>query len=121
MATKRRQHGLSIIGFLFVAGVLVAGAMLGFRIAPAVIEYYSVRQALSDSLQEIRDPGSSIAEVRRAFQKKADAGYIESVRASDIEIARDKNAIVATVSWTRKLHLVANASLLLEFEATATR
>jgi hypothetical protein len=121
MATKRRQHGLSIIGFLFVAGVLAAVAMLGFRVAPAVIEYYSVRQALSDSMQEIRDPGSSTSDVRRAFQKKADAGYIESVRSTDIEITRDRNEVVATLSWTRKLHLVANASLLLEFEATARR
>jgi Tfp pilus assembly major pilin PilA len=121
MATRRRQRGLSIISFLFVAGVIAIVAMLGFRVAPAVIEYYSIKQALSDSLQEIRDPGSSIPDVRNAFRKKADAGYITSVRPSDIEITRDKNEVIATVSWSRNLHLIANASLLLEFEATAKR
>jgi hypothetical protein len=29
--------------------------------------------------------------------------------------------VTASVSWTRKLPMVANVSLLLEFEATATR
>ena len=121
MATKHRQRGVSIIGFLFVAAVLVVVAMVGFRVTPSVVEYYSVKRALNDSLLEIRDPGNAVADVRRAFQKRADAGYIESVRGADIEFARDKNEITATVAWTRRLHLVANASLLLEFEASASR
>lgn len=121
MAHPSTQRGLSVIGFLFVAAVLVVVAMIGFRITPAIIEYYSIQRALSDSLQEIRDPNSSIADVRRAFTQRIHAGYIESVRASDLEITREKNEITARVEWTRRLHLVANASLLLEFEAKATR
>lgn len=121
MTTKHRQRGVSILGFLFVSGVLVVIVMVGFRVTPAIVEYYSVQRALADSLQEIRDPGSATNDVRRSFQKRADAGYIESVRGADIEFNRDKNQITATVAWTRRLHLVANASLLLEFEATATR
>jgi hypothetical protein len=121
MATKHRQGGLSILGFLFVSAVLVVAVMIGFRVAPPIIEYYSVKQALSDSLREISDPGSAIPDVRRSFQKRADAGYIDSVRGADIEVTRNNNIVTASVAWTRRLHLVANASLLLEFEATATR
>ena len=121
MAHRSGQRGLSIIGFLFVAAVGMVVAMVGFRVTPAVIEYYSVQRALADSLQDIRDPGSAMNDVRRSFQKRADAGYIESVRGADIEFKREKNQITASLAWTRRLHLVANASLLLEFEATATR
>ena len=49
------------------------------------------------------------------YDRRASAGYIESVRASDVEITRDRNQVTARVEWTRRLHLVANASLLLEF------
>ena len=121
MAHRSGQRGLSMIGFLFVAAVVMVVAMMGFRVTPAIIEYYSVQRALADSLQDIRDPGTTIADVRRSFEKRANAGYIESVRASDLEITRDKNQVTARVEWTRRLHLVANASLLLEFEATASR
>ena len=121
MVHKSRQRGLSIIGFIFVAAVLVTVAMVGFRVMPAVIEYYSIQRALTESLQDIRDPGSSIADVRKSFDRRASAGYIESVRGSDVEITRDRNQITARVGWTRRLHLVANASLLLEFEASASR
>jgi hypothetical protein len=43
------------------------------------------------------------------------------VQPNDLELTRQGNEITATVAWTRKLPLVANVSLFLEFEASATR
>jgi len=120
MHERQTQRGLSMIGFLFVAIVVVTVAMIGFRVAPAYIEYYSVNKALEKALYETKDLNSTM-EIRKNFQKIADAGYIESVTEKDIEIVKNKNEITASASWTRKLPLVANASLLLDFEASATR
>ncbi len=36
-------------------------------------------------------------------------------------MTKEGNQLVATASWTKVLHLVGNVSLLLEFEATATK
>ena len=120
MYQRARQRGLSMIGFLFVAVVVVTCVLLGFTITPAFIEYYSVTKALEKSLVEAKDL-SSAKDIRAAFQRVADAGYIESVSGKDVEIIKTKNEITASASWTRKLHLVGNASLLLEFDASATR
>jgi Domain of unknown function (DUF4845) len=120
MHERQPQRGLSMIGFLFVAIVVVVCVMLAFRVAPAYIEYYSVNKALEKALSETKDLNSA-AEIRKNFQRVADAGYIESVNEKDIEIVKNKNEITASASWTRKLPLVANASLLLDFEASATR
>ena len=120
MQQRRQQSGLSMTGFLFVAAVVVVCVMLGFRVLPAYIEYYSVQRALEQALADTKDL-SSAAEVRAAFQKRVDAGYIDSVGGRDVEVVKTKNEITASTSWTRKLSLVANASLLLEFEAAATR
>jgi hypothetical protein len=120
MQMQTRQRGLSMIGFLFVAVVVVTCVMIGFRVLPSYIEYYSVQKALEQSLVDVRDLNSA-AEVRKAFQKRADAGYIDSVSGRDVEVVKLKNEVTASASWTRKLPMVANVSLLLEFEATATR
>ena len=120
MQMRTRQRGLSILGFLFVAAVVIVVVMVGFRVMPAYIEYYSVRKALEQSLEDAKDLNSA-AEIRNAFQRRADAGYIESVDAKDVEVTKTKNEVTASVSWTRKLPMVANASILLEFEATATK
>jgi hypothetical protein len=109
-----------MLGFLFVATVVVVCVMIGFRVTPAYIEYYSVQRALEQALADTKDL-NSVAEVRAAFQKRVDAGYIDSVGGRDIEVVKTRNEITASASWTRKLSLIGNASLLLEFEAAATR
>jgi hypothetical protein len=120
MRTIRRQSGLTMISFLFVVVVAVVVTVVGFRVLPAYIEYFSVERALKDTLSEAQELNTP-AELRRGFQRRADAGYIESVNARDIDLAKVGNSYVATVAWTRKLHLVSNVSLLIEFEARATR
>jgi hypothetical protein len=119
MEQRRRQGGLSMTGFLFVSAIVVACVMLGFRVTPAYIEYYSVQKALEQSLADTKG-ASTTAEVRAAFQRHADAGYIDSVRGSDVEVVKIRNEVTASASWTRKLPLFANVSLLLEFDASAT-
>ena len=120
MQMRTRQRGLSMMGFLFVAAVVIVVVMVGFRVMPAYIEYYSVQKALQQSLEDAKDLNSA-AEIRNAFQRRADAGYIESVSGKDVEVTKTKNEVTARVEWTRKLPMVANASILLEFEASATK
>ncbi len=120
MPNARNQSGLSLLWFIFVVAVVLVVAVVGFRVLPAYIEFYSVQRALAQSLAEISQANNT-PELRRQFQKKADAGYIESVDGRSIEVERVGNEYVATVEWTRKLHMVGNASLLLEFQAVARR
>ena len=120
MCSARRQSGLSMISFLFVVMVALVVTVVGFRVLPAYIEYFSVRSALVQALSEVKDLNNP-AELRRGFQKRADAGYIESVNGRDIEFKKVGNDFVATLAWTRKLHLVSNVSLLIEFETKAER
>ena len=49
-------------------------------------------------------------------------GWVDNRRQNlDVDVVKNKNEITTSASWTRTLPLVGNASLLLDFEATATR
>jgi len=117
---RAQERGLSLVGFMFVAAVVVGFVMVGFRLTPAYIEYYSVQKALEEALVNAKDLNST-AEIRAAFQRRADAGYIESVTGKDIDVVKTKNEVTASATWTRKLPLVGNVSLFLDFDASATR
>ena len=120
MRNRHRQHGLTMTGFLFTAIIAVAVVMIGFRMLPPYIEYFTVKKVMGRTLEETKQP-FSLYQFRRDFDLKASADYIDSVKGSDIEVSKEGNNLVATASWTRTLHLVGNVSLLLEFEATATK
>jgi len=120
MRNRATQSGITIIGFLFVAAVLLTVAIIGFRVLPSYIEYFSVEKILRQVLDGARN-GASLAEVRRDFETRSGADYVESVHASDVELTKEGNEITLSAAWTRTLHLVGNVSLLLEFEASATK
>ena len=97
MQNRHHQRGLSILGFIVTAAFVLAIGLIGFRMLPAYIEYYSVQKALEQSLSDAKDLNSA-AEIRNAFQRRADAGYIESVQSRDVEITKAKNEVTASVS-----------------------
>jgi Domain of unknown function (DUF4845) len=120
MRNRHQQRGLTMTGFIITAIVVVAVVMIGFRILPSYIEYFTVKKIMAKTLEDSKQ-GFTLYQFRRDFDLKASADYIDSVRGSDIEVAKDGNSLVATAAWNRTLHLVGNVSLLLEFEATASK
>jgi len=115
----RHQRGLSMIGFLFVAAVVMVCALLAFRMIPAYIEYYTVQRALEEAISANNDPNQT--NVRRAVERKLNADYVDSVTAKDVQVTKNGNKITASVSWEQKLPLFHNVSLLMEFNAEASR
>ena len=97
MAGVANQRGLSMIGFLFVATVVAAVAVIGFRMVPSYVEYFTITKAIEKSLRDAPDPTPAV--VKRSFEKYIAADYIDSVRASDLNVTREGNAIVAQVGW----------------------
>ncbi len=119
MTARRAQRGLSMIGFLFVAAVVLVTAMVAFRMVPAYIEHYTIQRALEGALADSND--LSVASIRRAMDRRLAADYADAVEAKDVEVLKDGNKITASVSWEKRLHLVGNVALLLDFEASASR
>ncbi len=116
---SRAQRGLSLIGFLFVTAVVLVVALLAFRTIPAYIEWYTIQKALTEAMADTNDP--TLNNIRRAMDRKLSADYADAVSPKDVEIRREGNTIIAYVAWEKRLPLVHNASLLLEFEASASR
>jgi len=119
MQRAKRQRGLTITGFLFVAAVVIVVALVSFRMIPAYIEYFSVKKALEGALADARD--LSPAEIRRSVERRLNVDYVDSVRASDVEVTKTGNGLTAATAWEKRLPLVGNVSIVLEFEATASR
>jgi hypothetical protein len=121
MRNRQRQRGFTITGFIFTAIVVVGALMIGFRTVPSYIEYFTVKKILVQVLDSTQGGPITLAEVRRAFDRRSSADYIESVSPNDIELQKNGNQVTVSASWTKTLHLAGNVSLLLEFEATATK
>ena len=113
------ERGLSMTGFLFTTIVVIVIALVAFRVGPSYIEYFTVQKALDATMQDVPNP--TAAEIRRSMDRRLSADYVDSVNAGEVLVGREGNLIVATLSWQKILHMIGNASILLEFEVRSTR
>ena len=116
-----RQRGLTILGFLLVAAVVVIFAMVGFRVIPSYIEYYSVRKALDDTMRSGTADPNNPAAFRSELTRRLQTSYVEEVKATDVILQRSGSQVTAELAWERRLHMFGNMYILLEFEATSAR
>lgn len=117
----KRQRGVSISGLLVGVTVLSLLALLGMKVVPSVIDYYSAVKAIKSVAQDSKLKTASVAEVRNAFARQAEVGYFKNVTAQDIEITKEGGDLVVSFAYQDKLRLFANVSLLIEYEATSAK
>jgi hypothetical protein len=114
-----RQHGLSMIGFLFVAAVLVFVAMLAMKVVPAYIEFFSVKKILATMGQESDIRSKSNAEIRDNFDKRASTSYVTVVKPGDLSIDRSGGVPVISADYQFRTKLVGHVSLVIDFSASS--
>ncbi len=113
----KSQHGISLIGLILSLGVIVLIAMLAMKVVPTVIEYTSIKKAISVA----KAGGTTVNEIQNAFDKQADVGYITSITGKDLVITRDNGEIEVSFSYQKKIPLFGPATLLLEYEGTTAK
>lgn len=115
---QSQQRGLTMIGFLFVAAVLVATAMLAMKLVPAYVEFFSVKKILATMGQESELKSKSNAEIRNDFARRAGVGYVTVVKPEDLSVDRGSGTPVVSVDYEFRTKLVGNVSLVVDFSAS---
>lgn len=114
-----KQRGVSMFGFMLVAIVVIIFAMLAMKLIPAYVEYFSVKKILNAMGQDSEIKSMSNADIRSAFAKRADVGYVTVVKPADINIDRSGGNLVISTEYEYRTPLVANISLIVDFKASS--
>jgi hypothetical protein len=115
----RRQYGLTMTGFLVTAVILVFAALLGFKIVPAYMEYYTIQRQIKLVANEVS--ATDRRAIENAFDRRATVENITAISAKDLEITKDGDKVILSVEYSVKVPLVANLSALMDFKATSDK
>ena len=113
----KRQRGVTFVGMVFIAGLIVFGAIIGLKLIPAYIEYATIVNHLRDLAKSPEARGTP-KELQNAFAKRAQIDDIKSVSPTDLEVTKEGNSVVLTLSYSTKIPLFGNLSACIDFEAT---
>lgn len=109
-----KQHGLTMIGFLACAVIAVAVVLVGFQTVPAYTEYGSIKAAVKAIANDSQI--TTISAAKDSFSKRAQGGYISTLKPEDLKIFQEGGRTVITFSYQKEIELVGNAYLVLKFD-----
>jgi len=107
---KNQQSGMSLIGFLFVGGVLACTGVVAAQVLPTLIEFQAIGKAANKAAS-----GNTVAEVRSIFDKAGAIDDIHSVTGKDLQVSKEADKTIVAFAYTREIHLAGPAFLLLKY------
>ena len=109
------QKGGSFIGMLIVIAAIVFLGMIGLKVGPAYLEYMNVKNAVKKVANsvDLTDKKAVITQ----FNNSASVDNITVVKGSDLVV----NDGVVSVEYQVVVPIMANASALLNFNATSAK
>lgn len=108
---RGQQQGISLVGLILVLGIIGLFAVLALKVTPTVTEYFSIKKAISS----VKAAGGSIPEMRAAFNRQADVGYIDAITGTDLDIVKNGDDADISFAYQKVIPLVGPASLLIDY------
>jgi type II secretory pathway pseudopilin PulG len=115
--SSSRQHGLTLVGLIFVLAILGVIGVLGLKVVPTVVEYYSIKKAVASA----KTAGTTIHDIQAAFDRQTDVGYIDAISGKDLQIVKDGDQFEVSFAYPKKIPLFGPASLLIEYAGSTAK
>lgn len=109
-----KQDGLSLSGLIGALVVIGVAGIFAMRMVPAYIEYNAIKSAIA----KVKDGGGSIREMQQAFNRHTSVNDVEAVRGQDLVFTRDGEEVEISFAYEKRLPLMGNVSLLIDFAGT---
>lgn len=116
----KSQRGLTLVGLFFAGVLLVLVSVLGMKVAPVLLEYYTVLADVKATAHDPRLIQAGAAEIRATYVKRAQISNATAITAADLDISREAGQLVISFAYDKKIHLFRNVSLLFEFEGSSS-
>ena len=119
MTFRKRQQGLGFAGVIILLIAIVFIAIIGMKLVPAYIEYFTIKKAITGMTQSGELRGGSVADVRKAFDRRAAVDDITALRPEDLEISKEGTEIVVSFAYEKRVPLFYNISVLIDFAGSS--
>ena len=116
MGHSHGQRGVTLMGLIILLFILIFIALLGFKLIPAYIDFYTAKKAINAVAREKQ--GSTAAEIRRSFELRSAIDDIK-VRPSELDITKDGNELVIGFAYRKEVPLFANVGIYIDFAASS--
>ena len=91
---RGRQRGMTVIGMLLVMIVVAFVALIGMKVVPMYVQYYSIKSTIESIRKEPQVAQMTPMDIQNAIQKRFDIGYVDNISARDLKIRNERSGRV---------------------------
>ena len=114
---RNKQRGIGFLTIFLIGVVLALGAVGAMKIAPAYGDFGRAKGAII-AIAANEGRNGSVAEIRKAFNRRAQVDNITVVTPDDLEVTKDGGEVVISFAYSKKIPLFANLSVCIDFAAS---
>lgn len=115
------QRGITFGGFVFGAFLLVVVGIFALRLIPSYMQDAQIKSIFNDISRDPEMQKASLREIRASFERRSAIDSIKAIKADDIELSSENGRPFLSASYSVKVPLFANASLVLDFNPTSAK
>jgi hypothetical protein len=116
----KKQQGMTLISLILIGALVIGVAIVAIKTAPSVVEYFSILKVIKaiDASGELK--GSSVADIRKSFDKRVYIDDVKSISGADLDISKDGNDIVIAFEYAKKIPIAGNVSLCIDYSGSSS-
>jgi hypothetical protein len=116
-----KQQGMTFIGLVLVIAAVIFLAVIGMKVVPSYIEFFSVKKIIKSISSDPKFNEMSKQDIIKSFDKGADIGYVTVIKGSDLVIEKSSTGNIVSATYQVVTPIVANASVLLDFNTSTAK
>lgn len=117
--SMRKQKGITLIGLIFIGAALILVAVLGMKVTPDVLEYYTTLNNVKATAADPTLRGAGVPQIRSAYLKRLQVAGGGTVGPEDLDVSKEGGEVVISFAYSKKIHLFNNVNLLIDFEGSS--
>lgn len=110
MQLRKQQRGMTFVGLVITAILIVFAGMVVIQAAPTYLEFMTIKKAVDKSAS-----GTTVAEIRSTFDKAATIDSITAISSKDLQIGKVAGRVVVSFAYEKDIHLAGPAYLVMRY------
>jgi len=115
------QRGITLTGFMVFAVIGIIVLLLGFKIGPAYVEFYTIQKVFRTMAADSAMQNATRAELNNAFNARAGMDNVKAITYENMEIEKDGSGLVISAAYSVRVPIVKNLSACMEFRPTSAQ
>jgi hypothetical protein len=111
---NHKQRGITLFGLLFWAIVVGMLSLVGMRIVPTTIEYFTIMKAIN---KVSGDPAATtVPQIRTSFDRQREIDDIKAISGKDLSITKENEQVVVGFAYDSEIELFKPVYILIKYE-----